>query len=130
MSRELQDSLLESIKLIAGEKLKNVNFTKSYTGIVRTVDYDNHKCMVEIFGHAYECVLPHNLSNYVDLEDIVIIQDIFNNKFRRIIHGVISSLRKDMFHIYDPIEDRIVSSILQLWDEETQQPINVQFELE
>lgn len=124
----IQESILSTIELIAGERLKNVNFTKSYTGIVR--ERNGLKCIVEIFDSNYECIVPHNLSSFIDIEDIVIVQDIYNNGLKRIVQGVISSLNKDMFHIYDPIEDRIVSSILQLWDEELQKPINITLELE
>lgn len=125
---DFQESIIESIRTIAGEKLKNVNFTKSYTGIVRSVDGLN--CIVEIFGSDSECIIPQNLSSFVEKDDIVIIQDIANNRFKRIVQGVISSLNKDMFHIYDPIEDKIISSIMQLWDEELQEPVDIVFELE
>jgi hypothetical protein len=128
MDNELQSGLIKTIQLIAQERIKNVNFTKSYTGIV--ISMDGNKAMVEIFGNAYECIIPNNLSNYIEKDDIVVIQDISNNKVKRVVQGVISSLNKFMFHIYDPVEDKIVSSVLQLWDDELQKPIDVVFELE
>jgi hypothetical protein len=130
MSLDIQGNIIETIKIIAGEKLKNVNFTKSYTGIIRSISEDRKRAMVDIFGSELECVIPHNLAWLVDIEDIIIVQDIANNKVKRIVQGVINSLNKVMFHIYDPIEDRIVSSVLQLWDEETQMPIEAMLELE
>lgn len=128
MSLDLQQSLLDSVKIIAGERLKNLNFTKSYTGIIRSIN--GLKCTVEAFGEKLECTIPHNLTSFVGLRDIVIVQDIDNKGITRIVQGVINSLDKTTFHVYDPSEDRIVSGNLQLWDEELQKPINVVFELE
>ncbi|EOO44266.1 MULTISPECIES: hypothetical protein [Bacillus] len=128
MIKDIQQSLLETVQILAGERLKNVNFTKSYTGIVR--DVKGLRCIVEVLGSESECIIPYNLVSFIDVDDIVIVQDIGNNNAQKIVQGVISSLHKDMFHIYDPIEDRIVSSIEQLWDEELQKPINVILEIE
>lgn len=128
MNQDLQQSLFETVQIIAQERLKNVNFTKSYTGIIRSVN--GLKCTVEAFGQKLECTIPHNLASFIGLRDIVIVQDIDNKGITRIVQGVINSLDKDMFHIYDPIADKIVSGNLQLWDEELQKPIDVIFELE
>jgi hypothetical protein len=130
VSQDIQNSIIEAIQIVAGERLRNVNFTKSYTGIIKSIDFENNKGIVEIYESEYECIIPHNLTSFVDKDDIVIVQDIDNNRFKYVVQGVISSTNKDMFHIYDTIEDKIISSVLQLWDEETQQAINVTFELE
>lgn len=128
MNLDVQQSLLETVQIIAGERLKNVNFTKSYTGIVRRIN--GLSCTVEAFGSKLECIIPQNLKNFIDEEDVVIVQDIDNKGMTRIVQGVISSLNPSIFNIYDPIADVIVSSVLQLWDEELQQPVNVRLELE
>jgi hypothetical protein len=132
MSLEMQDSLIQSIQIIAGERLNNVSFTKSYTGIVQGIDFENNKCQVSFYGDSHECIIPVNLSSFVDVSDIVIVQDIDGKGITRIVQGVISSVNEDkgMFHIYDPETDTIISSVLQLWDEELQMAINVVFELE
>jgi hypothetical protein len=122
-----QLSLLETIQTIAGERLKNVNFTKSYTGIVRSID--GLKCSIEYSGDTHECTIPHNLSSFIAKDDVVIVQDIDNKNITRIVQGVIST-NGTVFNIYDPINDVIVSSVLQLWDEELQKSINVLLELE
>lgn len=130
MKRDLQNSLIETVQILAGERLKNVNFTKSFTGVVKSIDIESLRCIVEIDGHDSECIVPHNLLNYIWKDDVVIIQDIANNNAQKIVQGVIpSSNSQDMFHIFDPVEDRIVSSIEQLWDEELQQEVFVQFEM-
>ncbi|MFC9727559.1 hypothetical protein [Bacillus cereus] len=128
MIKSIQQSLLETVQVLAGERLKNVSFTKSFTGIVR--DVKGLRCIVEVLGSDSECIIPYNLASFVDVDDIVILQDIGNNNAQKIVQGVISSIHQDMFHIYDPVEDRIVSSIEQLWDEELQIPINVVLEIE
>lgn len=129
MDNNVQNSLISTIQTVAGEQIRNINFTKSFTGIVKKID--GLSCVVEIFGSDSDCIIPHNLLPFIDKDDIVIIQDIANNGIKRIVQGVISSLHKDMFHIYDPIENRIVSSVMRLWDEETNQPIdNIVFEIE
>jgi tRNA 2-selenouridine synthase SelU len=129
MNWTTEEGIIESIRTIAGERLRNVNFTKSFTGIVK--DIQGLKAIVEINGSDSECIIPHNLRSYIEQDDIVIVQDVFNNMVKRIIQGTISSTRKNMFHIYDPTTDTIVSSVLQLWDEETNQVVgNVIFEIE
>ncbi|GAB6253583.1 hypothetical protein BCSAG_49010 [Bacillus cereus] len=124
----VQQSLIESIQILAGERLKNINFTKSFTGIVREVN--GLRAIVEVMGSDSECIIPQNLASFIAKDDIVIVQDISNTKSQKILQGVISSTNRDMFHIYDPVEDKIVSSIEQLWDEELQQVIDVVFEIE
>ncbi|KEK23933.1 hypothetical protein [Bacillus gaemokensis] len=125
---DVQQSLIESIQILAGERLKNINFTKSFTGIV--IEVNGLQAIVEINGSNSDCIIPQNLSSYIGKNDIVIVQDISNTKSQKIVQGVISSTNRDMFHIYDTVEDRIVSSIEQLWDEELQQEIHVVFEIE
>jgi hypothetical protein len=128
VSAEIQSSLIEAIQTVAGAKISNVNFTKSYTGIVRSID--GLKAIVEVLGSESECIIPHNLTSFIGKDDIVIVQDITNGNLQKIIQGVISSINKDMFHIYDPVEDRIVSSVEQLWDEEMGMAIDIVFEME
>lgn len=128
MNLEVQQSLLETVQIIAGERLKNVNFTKSFTGVVKSIDGLN--CSVEAFGSTLTCMIPHNLSSFIDLKDVVIVQDIDNKGVTRIVQGVISSLNPDIFNIYDPVADVIVSSVLRIWDEGLQQPLNFRLELE
>ena len=125
---ELQSSLIETIKLVAGERLKNVNFTKSYTGIAKSVDLENLIAVVEIGGTESECIIPYNLRNYIWTDDIVIVQDIANNNRQKIVQGTVATQNGDMFHIYDPVADVIVSSVEQLWDEELQMVVNVTLE--
>jgi hypothetical protein len=124
---DIQNSLIESIKIIAGEKLSNVNFTKSFTGVVKEVN--GLLCTVEILGSNSECIIPHNLASFINKDDIVVVQDISNTNGQKIVQGVISSINPDIFHIYDPVEDKIVSSAEQLWDEELQMAIDVVLEI-
>lgn len=128
MSLDVQNSLIQAIQIMAGEKLKNVNFTKSYTGVVRSVN--GSTATVEILGTNSECIIPMNLASYIDKDDVVIVQDINNSNAQKIIQGVIASTQQWMFHIYDPVEDKIVSSVLQLWDEDTGRPVDIVFEME
>jgi 2-hydroxy-3-keto-5-methylthiopentenyl-1-phosphate phosphatase len=125
MIKEIQDSLIESIQIIAREKLKNVNFTKSFVGVVKNIN--GSKCDVEIMGSEYECIIPHILTSFIGKDDIVVVQDIDNTT--RIVQGVISSVNQYIFHIYDPIEDRVISSVEQLWDEELRMAIDVVLEI-
>jgi hypothetical protein len=129
MMQDIQNSIIESIKIIAGERLKNINFTKSFTGMVKDIDLNNLICTVEVNGNNTECIIPHNLANYIWVDDIIIVQDISNNKRQKIVQGVISSKNRDMFHIYDPDTDTIISSIEQLWDEDLQMVVNVRLEI-
>jgi hypothetical protein len=124
---DFQQSILEAIQTIAGERIKNVSFTRSYTGVVKSID--GLMCIVDYNGNDQECIIPHNLQNFVGKDDLVIIQDITNDNITRIIQGVIDS-NGTIFNIYDPIDDVIVSSVLQLWDEDLQKPIDAILELE
>lgn len=128
MSREIQNSIIEAVQTVAGERIRNVNFTKSYTGVVRSIS--GLEAIVEVLGSDSECIIPHNLASFVGQGDIVIVQDIINGNIQKIIQGVISSINKNMFHIYDSVEDRVVSSVEQLWDEGLGEAIDIVFEME
>lgn len=113
---DIQDSLIRSIQLLAGDKINNLNFTKSFSG--KIVQIDETSCLVEAHGQLYRCTIPTNLLNHVSVDEIAVIQDLHGNNQRMIVQGVISSSGSEL-HVYDPIEDRIISSKLQLWNEDS-----------
>ncbi len=111
---DIQDSLIKSIQLLAGDKINSLNFTKSFSG--RVVKIEETSCLVDAHGQSYDCIIPTNLLNHVSVEEIVVVQDLQGNNQRRIVQGVISSLGSEI-HVYDPIQDEIISSKLSLWNE-------------
>lgn len=117
MKKEFQDNLIDTIQIIAGEKLKNISFTKSFSGVVKEIN--GKLCTIEAYEQLYECIIPESIINHVTIGEVAIVQDIFNNNSKRIIQGVITGKTIDgiEFHVYDPVENKIVSSVLQLYDE-------------
>lgn len=112
----IQDFLIEATKSIAREKIDKTQFTKSYIGTVLRILEDG-ECFVEINGVEQKCFIPLNMKHFVSSSDVVVVQDLFNDKTRRIVHGVVRG--NSNIHIYNIITDTVVSSVLQIWNEDT-----------
>lgn len=127
---DIQNNIIEAIQILAGNSLSNISFTKSFSGRVNKID--KKSCTVEAYGEEYECIIPSNLVGHIITNDVVIVQDLYNNNSRRLIQGVISSQEDSVkFHIYDPVENVVISNILQLWDEELGEEVfGIEFEVE
>jgi hypothetical protein len=80
--KDLQESLIYAIKFLVDEAIKNTSYTSSYIGRVKEVNGFN--CIVEIYGSDVECKLFEHLQNQIKINDIVVVQDLYNdntNKF-------------------------------------------------
>lgn len=80
--KDLQESLIDAIKILVDKAIKNTSYTSSYIGRVKEVN--GFDCIVEIYGNDIECKLFEHLQSQIKVNDIVVVQDLYNdntNKF-------------------------------------------------
>jgi hypothetical protein len=87
MDKNLQDSLLDAIRIIVDEVVKNTPYTSSYIGLVKEVN--GFDCVVEIFGSDTECKLLEHLHTQIKVGDIVVVQDLYNDNTQKFIQSKI-----------------------------------------
>lgn len=83
MDKDIHDSLVEAIRIIMDEMIKNTPYTSSQIGLVKEVN--GFDCIVEIFGSDTECKLAEHLHTQIKVGDIVVVQDLYNNKVKKFI---------------------------------------------
>ena len=117
MSKDVQNSLLEAINIMVSQNINNMQYTSSNTGIVKSVGAFD--CMVEINGEEYKCSLMEHLHDWIQEDDIVIIQDLYNNGLKRMVLGKVGTTRPTSFTVYDTEKGRAISGVEMLVDDET-----------
>lgn len=124
----VQDSLLKAIDIVVNDQIKNTKFTVSNIGQVKSVA--GFDCVVELAGSEYNCILPEHLHDWIQEDDIVVVQDLYSDNIKKIVVGKIGTSRPTSFTIYDTDAHRSVSGVEQLHDTETGNPVNVILEVE
>lgn len=130
----IQDFIVEATKRISAEHFKRANFTKSHVGRVESID-DTGGAVALINNASIKCILPVNMLRYVAVGDIVVVQDLHNNRSYMVIHGVIKGSGKGIggniiVHIYDIENNNVVSSAMQVWDESKNSIVSTTFKIE
>jgi hypothetical protein len=80
---DVQKSLIEAIDIIVGETIKKTEYTSSYIGKVKVKN--GFDCTVEIFGEDTQCKLVEHLQTSVNVNDIVLVQDLYNSNVNKFI---------------------------------------------
>ncbi|HDR7263660.1 hypothetical protein [Bacillus sp. CH_203] len=83
MNKNVQESLIEAIDIIVGEKLNKTNYTSSHVGKVKKVN--GFECVVEIYGSDKDCKLLEHLHTQIKTGDIVVVQDLYNDNTSRFV---------------------------------------------
>lgn len=132
----IQDFLIEATKSIARDKLDKTQFTKSFIGTVTQI-FDNGECFITINGVESKCFIPLNMKHLIAVTDIVVVQDLYNDKTRRIVHGVVKgsgnsgenggNVGNTIIHIYNIDTNTVVSSVMQVWNEDTNSVVSETF---
>lgn len=130
---EIQDFLIEATKSIAREKLDKTQFTKSYVGLVVDMLLDG-ECVVKVNEDRLKSFIPLNMRRFVAKGDYVVVQDLFNDRVNRIVHGVIKGSynggngdgggSSTNIHIYNINTGEIVSSVFQVYNVATSQVVS------
>lgn len=124
---EINDFIIEATKSISADVLKRNNFTKSYIG--KVVSINGNKAVVTINLSDNKCILPVNMKRFINEGDTVVVQDLQNNKAYMVIHGVIKKgeMSNTIIHIFDTINNVVVSSVLEVWDELKNEVVSTTF---
>ena len=129
----IQDFLIEATKRIASEKIDKTQFTKSFIGKVNEI-FEDGSCLIEIDGVDSKCFIPVNMRHLVAVTDVVVVQDLFNDRTQRIVHGVVKGSGNGggvgectNIHIYNIDTNTVVSSVLQVWNDDTQKVVSTTF---
>jgi len=129
---DIQDFLIEATKRIASEKINKTQFTKSFIGTVSQI-FEDGNCLIEISGVDLKCFIPLNMRHLVTVKDIVVVQDLFNDRTQRIVHGVVKGSgnggdgNNTNIHIYNIDTNTVVSSVMQVWNEDTKKEVSTTF---
>ena len=89
MDNSVQNSLIEAIDIIVKQAIENTPYTTSHIGKVTSID--GYDCKVEIYGQETVCKLLEHLKNVIRVGDIVIVQDLYNNKVDKFVQSKIGS---------------------------------------
>lgn len=121
----IQDFLIEATKSIAKEKLDKTQFTKSYVGLVVNMLPDG-ECIVKVNEDSLKSFIPLNMRRFVSKGHYVVVQDLFNDRVNRIVHGVINGRYNGgdggdgeistNIHIYNVDTGEVVSSVFQVYN--------------
>lgn len=83
MSDDIQKSLIDAIKILVDAQLQNTEYTSSHIALVKEVNGFN--CVVEIFGSDTQAKLAEHLHTLIKVNDIVLVQDLYNNNVKKFI---------------------------------------------
>lgn len=110
----IQNSLLKAIDTIVEQRVLNSEKTVSRIGIVKTVlGFD---AQVDIQGELSTCVLPEHLHSWIDVDDIVVVQDLYGNNSNKVITGKTGTTRSDSFVILDESSGKFISGVERIHD--------------
>lgn len=108
--------LINAIMTIVDGKLDSYSTTSSLTGVV-TEDPVGFKCKVNINNEIYECTLAEHLHSWIQKDDVVIVQDLYNNKQRLMVTGKTGQLQSSPSLVFfNPKSERLESGVDGVFD--------------
>jgi hypothetical protein len=128
VDKDIQESILEAISILVKENINHTPYTSSNIGKVKSVKAFD--CVVEIHGNDVECVLMEHLHDWIQVDDIVIVQDLYNDNTKKAVMGKVGTSRPTSFTIYDEDKGKSVSGVEELIDDETGEFVDVILEVE
>ncbi len=128
MDKSIQDSLIDAIDILVKERVNSTKYTASNLGLVRSVK--GFDCSVEVQGNVLSCVLMEHLHDWVQVDDIVIVQDLYNDNTKKAVIGKVGTSRPTSFTVYDDAKGKAVSGVEELYDESTGESVDVILEME
>lgn len=128
MDKNLQESILDAVNILVKENIRQAKFTTSNIGIVKSVNSSD--CTVEVQGNELTCILMEHLEDWIDVDDIVIVHDLYNDNTKKAVMGKVGTTRPTSFTMYDTDKGKAVSGVEQVFDEELGKSIDVVLEVE
>lgn len=117
MDMTLQDSLLKAIDIMVSDGIKKANYTSSTIGKVKAVSLPD--CTVSISNNDITCIIPDHLHDWIVLDDIVIVQDLYGDNTKKAIIGKVGSARPASLVMYDTVLARNIGIANATEDSET-----------
>lgn len=109
MDKSIQDSLLEAIDIMVSDSIKKAKYTSSSIGKVKLVKLP--ECVVALADNEITCLLPEHLHDWIQKDDIVIIQDLYNDNTKKAVVGKVGSSRPVSFVMHDEEKGKGVSGV-------------------
>lgn len=109
MDKSLQNSILEAIDIMVSDSIQRTKYTSSAIGKVKSVELPD--CKVTLADNEITCVLPEHLHNWIQKDDIVIVQDLYNDNTKKAVVGKVGSSRPVSFVMYDEKVGKDVSGV-------------------
>lgn len=128
MEQDIQKSILDAINILVKDKVDKAKYTSSNLGIVKSVK--GFDCVVDVQGNELSCVLMEHLHDWIQVDDIVIVQDLYNDNTKKAVIGKIGTSRPTSFTIEDSSIKKGVSGVEQLYDESTGKEVDVILEVD
>ncbi|MFJ8247276.1 hypothetical protein [Peribacillus asahii] len=109
MDKNLQDSLLEAIDIMISDSIKKTKYTSSSIGKVKRVSLPD--CVVTLPDNEITCLLPEHLHDWIQKDDLVIVQDLYNDNTKKAVVGKVGSTRPTSFVMMDSNTNKHVSGV-------------------
>ena len=116
-NHEAQKILIDSIQNIVDASINRINTTNSVLGVVveRPLGYD---AIVEMNGERFSCLLPENLHSWIQKNDIVIVQDLYNDGRKLVITGKTGVRQETPSLVFeDEQQGKLISGVDAIFDE-------------
>lgn len=106
---EMQKQIFDSIQTAIDSSISKINTTNSTIGLV-SEDPDGFICNVKINSEIVECSLPEHLHSWIQKDDIVIVQDLYNNSQKRVVTGKTGQINKSPSLVFEDASDMKLKS--------------------
>lgn len=104
-----QQQIVEAIDIVVKNRLQQFPTTNSLIGVVLS-DPIGFNVGISINNESVECSIPEHLHSWIQKDDIVMIQDLYNNGQKRVVTGKLGQLQKSpSIVIHDTDKDKLIS---------------------
>lgn len=108
---EAQKVLLQAMQDIVDATVSKISTTNSVIGAVVEMP-KGYDIKVEINGQLHECLLPENLHSWIQKDDIVIIQDLYNDGRKMVVTGKTGAIQRSPSLVFSNEESgKLVSGV-------------------
>lgn len=110
-NHEAQNILVQTIQDIVNGTVETMKTTNSTIGTVVEMP-KGFDCVVEIAGQEYQCTLPENLHSWIQKDDVVIVQDLYNDGRKRVVTGKTGAIHTSPSLVFnDEQSDKLISGV-------------------
>lgn len=113
---EIQKQIFDSIQSAIDSRIGGLNTTNSTIGIVEETP-NGFDCKVILNGDSITCSLPEHLHSWIQKDDVVIVQDLYNNSQNRVVIGKTGQVSKSPSLVFEDKEkEKLVSGVDGIFD--------------